>query len=118
MTQNISAWADRMLDNHMAHIQKATEEASQAIVNLAIFHREMLTTQEKLVLSLGNMKENLQEHISFFHEYMHENSHSQGTVLTTLELIKSHQETTKEMLATIKERQISVLAGIENIKRD
>src|SRR5208337_4603867 len=77
-----SAWANTMLDNHMAHIQDASEKASTAVIELAGYHKEMLDQQREMVTNLTLMQRD-------FHEQTEEDSRVQSDILTGIEVIKS-----------------------------
>jgi hypothetical protein len=82
----VSMWAETLLDNHMAHIQGASERASDAVVSLASYHKDMLESQKDLVKTLSSVKED-------FHEYSRENARTQAAIATGIEVIKSKLDT-------------------------
>lgn len=81
-TKGISSWANTLLDNHMQHIQDASERSSQAVVELASYHRDMLDSQRELVVAMCSMKEDL-------HDHTIEDLRVQTKILTGIEVLKA-----------------------------
>jgi hypothetical protein len=82
LKRGVSKWADTLLDNHMVHIQSASEKASEAVVELAGYHKEMLDSQQKLVVALTDMQSDVHEHFS-------EDRKITAQVATGIEVIKA-----------------------------
>jgi cell division protein ZapA (FtsZ GTPase activity inhibitor) len=72
---DISEWTNTLLDNHMAHIQTAAEEASVSL-------REMSETNKELSTTMREMR-------SDFQEAQTENIRVQNAILTGIEVLKS-----------------------------
>jgi len=75
-------WANTMLDNHMAHIQESSEQASKAVIELAGYHKEMLVQQRELVSNMTLMQRD-------FHDHVLEDARVQTQIASALEVIKS-----------------------------
>jgi len=85
MKKSVGNWANTLLDNHMSHIQVASEQSSKAITELAGYHREMLGTQEKMITSMERMSEDFREHTR-------DDERTQGSILLSLRAIEVRQE--------------------------
>lgn len=85
----ITNWANKILDNHMAHIQDATEKASIAVIELSNYHHNMLDTQTRMLSSLESMS-------SDFHSHVKDDHDIQSKMLVSMEMIKERQSTILE----------------------
>lgn len=45
----VSNWADRLLNNHLSHIEDSNERAATAISELASYHKESLSLQQAVI---------------------------------------------------------------------
>ncbi len=83
--KSIGTWANTLLDNHMSHIQEASEKSSAAIIELADYHKQMLGTQEKMIISMERISEDFRDHIR-------DDERVQGSILLSLKAIEIRQE--------------------------
>lgn len=72
--RGVSIWANQLLNNHMAHIQQAAEDASASLSTMAESNKEMV----------GTMKEMRTD----FQQGYTENARVQTAILTNLEVLK------------------------------
>ncbi|HEX3739440.1 MAG TPA: hypothetical protein VHV29_06910 [Terriglobales bacterium] len=70
----ISIWTNTLLDNHMAHIQKAAEDASDSLKSIAEANHDF-------AVAMREMREDFQESQA-------ENIRVQGAILTGIEVLK------------------------------
>lgn len=70
----ISAWANQLLDNHMAHIQKAAEDGALSL-------HEMSTSNIELVGEMRGMRTDFQRSYD-------ENARNTQAILTGVEVLK------------------------------
>lgn len=103
---SMSIWAGALIDNHMTHIQAATEKASDAVVQLANYHRDMLDSQHSMVSTLHDMKTEL-------HEYAKDSLDVQSNIVTNLEVVKAKLDASliAKIQLTTREKEVDVVTG-------
>lgn len=72
--RGVSTWASQLLDNHMAHIQQAAEDASASLSAMTESNRQIAETMKEM---RGD-----------FQQSYTENARVQTAILTNLEVLK------------------------------
>lgn len=73
-------WANNLLDNHMTHIQEAVEQSSASMVSLAGYHKDLLDSQNKMLVEMSSMSRD-------FHDHCRDDRDFQAKMNTALEVL-------------------------------